>query len=307
MSAHTEHAPPGYRRGLRLRIERVMDDDIIAAEVAQKARLRALIVPREHGAWGLLFVPLFTGLAVGLAPAYHVGWLLLFTAAAFFLFWLRTPVESLIGSGVISAHTSLERRTAAIASGLLGVAAVACLADLLWGGRNGQLVYIGVIAGVALALQTALRRMGRDFRMASQLTGAVALTATAPAAYYLGTGRLGGAALTLWIANWLFAWNQIHFVQLRIHAAKAARFAEKFASGRYFFAGQLLLLAALVAGVLGRLTSPLSILAFVPTLFRGTRWFFSAPQPLNVRKLGWSEMRQGIAFGVLLAVALLLG
>lgn len=41
-------------------------------KVFQKARARALIVPREHGAWGLLLVPLFTGVATGLGSAQRV-------------------------------------------------------------------------------------------------------------------------------------------------------------------------------------------------------------------------------------------
>jgi len=45
------------------------------------------------------------------------------------------------------------------------------------------------------------------------------MAATAPAAYYAVTGILGADTSFLWGANLLFAINQIHFVQLRIHAA----------------------------------------------------------------------------------------
>ncbi len=296
----------GYKEGGSRRLEGTMRESAMRVVTAQRERTRALIVPREHGAWGLLFVPLATGVAAGIAPAYHVGLLILFTAAALFLFWLRTPIESLLGSGVISAHTTRERRTALIASGLLAAASAACLATLLWGGRNSQLVPIGLVAGVALAVQTALRRLGHVMRMPSQLVGAIALTATAPAAYYLGSGRLGARALILWIANWLFAWNQIHFVQLRIHAARAGSFTEKFAKGKYFFGAQAVLILSLVVALLYRLIPALVIVAFIPALFRGTLWFFRGPRPLNVKQLGWSEMRQGVAFGVLLAAAFLL-
>ena len=274
-------------------------------DAALHARARALIVPREHGAWGLLLVPLFTGVVTGIASPHRFWPLLLFTLAALLLFWLRTPVESLLGSGTVSAHTPRERRTALIASLVLAGAAAACLAALLWGGRNSQLLHIGLIAAFALAVQSALRRLGRAMRMASQLAGAIALTATAPAAYYQGSGHLGNRALILWAANWLFAWNQIHFVQLRIHASRAHGFGEKFARGKYFFLMQALVLAALVVVSVWRLIPPLVIVAFVPALARGTRWFFLDPEPLNVKKLGWSEMKQGVAFGILLAVALL--
>ncbi|HEX9110622.1 MAG TPA: hypothetical protein VF845_04035 [Terriglobales bacterium] len=55
-----------------------------------------------------------------------------------------------------------------------------------------------------------------------------------------------------------------------------------------------------------RLVPPLVIIAFVPTLVRGTWWFFRGPQPLDIKKLGWSEMTQGVVFGILLAIAFLL-
>lgn len=305
MAARSQSGVIGYKEGWPRRQERGMTKTIREAEPAQKERTRALVVPREHGAWGLLFVPLFTGVVAGIAPAYRVGPLILFTASALLLFWLRTPVESLLGSGVVSAHTPRERRTALMASCLLATASAACLAALLWGGRNSQLVYIGLIAAFALAVQTALRRLGHAMRMPSQLVGAIALSATAPAAYYLGTGRLETSALILWIANWIFACDQIYFVQLRIHAARAGSFAEKFTKGKYFLVAQTVLFAFLAVAAFARFIPQLLIVAFVPALVRGTLWFFQGARPLNVKQLGWSEMRHGIAFGILLAIAFL--
>jgi len=73
--------------------------------------------------------------------------------------------------------------------------------------------------------------------MAAQIVGAIGLTCTAPAAYYIGRGRLNERAFILWAANWIFAGNQIHFVQLRIHSARASNVGEKFARGKLFFTG----------------------------------------------------------------------
>ena len=284
--------------------ERPMTSTVNELGAAQRARTRALIVPREHGAWGLLLIPLFTGVVAGLRSAQHFWPLLLFVAAAFCLFWLRTPVESLVGSGPMVARTSAERRVALQTSILLAIASVACLAGLMWGGRNLILLLLGGAAAIAFVIQAVLRR-SREMRMASQLMGAIGLTATAPAAYYLGTGHFDAHAVALWAANWTFAGDQIHFVQLRIHAGRATGFREKFSRGRFFFIGQGLLLVALTVASLWRVISPLVIIAFVPALVRGTRWFFQAPEPLDVKKLGWSEVKYGIAFGIFLAVAFL--
>jgi len=41
-------------------------------------------------------------------------------------------------------------------------------------------------------------------------------------------------------------------------------------------------------------------------LGRGISWFFRGPEALQIRSLGWSEMRHGILFGLLLAAAFIL-
>ena len=141
--------------------------------------------------------------------------------------------------------------------------------------------------------------------MVSQLVGALGLTCTAPAAYYIGTGRLDRQALLLWAVNWIFAGNQIHFVQLRIHAARAITFAERFERGKFFFMAQLALLPVLVLASLSHGFAPFLIIAFVPAVLRGSHWFFRKAEPLDVKRLGWAEMKHGVAFGILLAIAFL--
>ena len=280
-----------------------MTEAIAAVRAALHTRRRALIVPREHGAWGLLLVPLFTGVVAGFASEHRIWPLLLFTVAALSLFWLRTPVESLIGAGSLTANTKRERRTALVASVLLATVATACLTDVMWKGQDLWLLLLGGAVAFALLVQSFLRSRGRSWRMVAQMVGSIGLTCTAPAAYYIGTGRLSERAFILWAANWIFAGNQIHFVQLRIHSARASNFGEKFARGKLFLLAQPLFFAALVIASFWRVLPSLVIIAFVPALVRGTLWFFRKPEPLDVRSLGWSEMRHGLAFGVLLAVA----
>ncbi len=139
--------------------------------------------------------------------------------------------------------------------------------------------------------------------MAAQLVGVIGLTCAAPAAYYIGAGLLNERSLVLWAANWAFAGDQIHFVQFRIHAARAANFSEKIAQGRTFFLAQMVLLVVLIVAVFLRVAPSLTIIAFVPVIVRGTLWFFRKPEPLDVKRLGWSEMKQGVMFAILLSIA----
>ena len=269
----------------------------------RRLRMRSLIVPREHGAWGLVLVPLFTGVAASASSAHRRWPLLVFVIAAVSLFWLRTPIESLLGTTPVRVSTKQEWWTALLAAISLAAVSAVCLAPLLGRSQNPGLLAVGAVAALAFLIQAALRKAAPRMRMTAQLAGAIGLTSTAPAAYLIGTGRLDRHALMLWAANWIFAGNQIHFVQLRIHTARASGFSEKFGQGWMFFLAQFVLLAALIYATLGRWAPPLIILAFLPVLVRGTFWFFREAEPLAIRSLGWSEMRQGILFGVLLALA----
>lgn len=264
------------------------------------------MTPREHGAWGLLLVPLFTGSVAGAGGGHWLS-LMLFLTAALALFWLRTPVESLLGTSPMRAQNTAERGACLSASAVLATIAVACLSLLLRDGQNQGLLVIGAVSAVAFVAQSVLKGISRSTRMASQLVGAIGLTATAPAAYCALTGHIGAPAIGLWLANWIFAGNQIHFVQVRIHGARAANFAEKFTHGQSFFTGQFLMLGLIAAAAAVGLAPRLAVFALIPALLRGLAWFVARPEPLRVKALGWSELRQGILFGALLGTAFLIG
>jgi hypothetical protein len=268
-----------------------------------KTRLRALVVPREHGAWGMLLVPLATGAAVGLMRGGQAVPLMVFAVAAMAVFWLRTPLESWLGTTPMRAQTAGERRALLVFLLSLSVVAAVMFAALFWDGRNRELLPLGAIAVLAFAGQAGLKKLSRRLRMAAQVAGALGLTATAPAAYCVVTGKFDSTAAALWLANWLFAGDQIHFVQLRIHAARAQGAGEKLRRGRALVAGQVGLAAALIVAARLEWLPWLALLAFVPVFVRGLTWFVRSAQPLAVRRLGWSELAQSVLFGALLIVA----
>lgn len=269
---------------------------------AQHERQHALIVPREHGAWGLLLVPMITGAGLAFRESSNFLPFLLLLTSALALFWLRTPFESLLGTSAMRAQTKDERRTVISAIAILATIAALSLGSLLWAGRNASLWWIGAAAGIAFAAQAILKKLGRSTRMLSQIVGTIGLTASAPAAYYVITGQFNATACILWIVNLAFAGNQIHYVQLRLHTARVQSFRARLSRGWAFAAGQLLLTAALTVACVNRWLPQFASLAFAPLLFRGWFYFIQKPAPLVVRKLGWNELAQAIAFCVLLVV-----
>jgi len=275
----------------------------VALEQARRERRRSLIVPREHGAWGLLLVPMVTGAGVAFRASVHVAPFLLLLTSALALFWLRTPVESLLGTSAMRAQTKEERRGVAIVIAGLSTVAAAALGILLWGGRNRDLWLVGAAAVVAFVGQTLLKKLGRRTRMLSEIVGTIGLTSLAPAAYYVVTGKFGATAWMLWLANLMFAGNQIHYVQLRIHTARIEGIRAKLAHGWAFAAGQAVMIGVLTVACVTGLLPVFASLAFAPLLFRGWFYFLKKPSPLAVRRLGWSELSQAAAFCVVFIAA----
>jgi len=272
------------------------------AEVTAKARSerrQALVIPREHGAWGLLLVPMVTGAGIAFRESMRVLPFVLLLISALALFWLRTPIESLLGTSAMHAQTKDERRTVIIAALGLGKVAVAALATLLWAGRNPKLWLIGIAAAVAFAGQFVLKKLGRRTRMLSEMAGTLGLTLGAPATYYVITGKFDATAWMLWFANFIFAGNQIHYVQLRIHTARVEGLRDKFAKGWAFASGQLLMAVVLALACELTLMPWLVLIAFAPLFVRGWLYFFEKPAPLQVRRLGWSELSQAVIFCIL--------
>jgi len=215
------------------------------------------------------------------------------------LFWLRTPVESWLGTGMVRAQTPDERRFVRNVALPLAMIAAATLSALFWQGKNLALILLGLIASVAFAAQIVLKKMGRATRIASEMVGAVTLTATAPAAYYVATGRLDNTAWALWLVNWLFAANQIHFVWLRLRGARAAGLGEKLSVGWTFLAGQIVLGGMLVLVYHLRCLPEMTLIAFLPVCIRGLVWFATKPTPIVIRRLGWTELIHALVFAAL--------
>jgi YwiC-like protein len=277
----------------------VLEAETDPAKSARRARRRALILPREHGAWGLLLVPMITGAGVAFRASAHFTPFLLLLTTALALFWLRTPLEGLLGTSAMRAQSSEEYRT--VKSFVMGLGAIAAVAlgALLWAGRNADLWPLSAAVLAAFAGQALLKKLGRRARMLSEVVGTIGLTASAPAAYYVITGKFNAIAWMLWLANILFAGDQIHYVQLRLHTATAEDFRAKLIRGWDFAAGQAVMTAVLTIACMTGLLPKFASLAFAPLLFRGWFYFIHKPGPLRVRRLGWGELAHAVAFCVL--------
>src|SRR5215472_3839000 len=94
------------------------------ASTMQNPRLKAMVVPREHGAWGMLLVPLATGAVVAARSTISPLALTLLVIATLAIFWARTPLEAWIGTSAIKVHTRQERKAVLRVAVILAVVAI---------------------------------------------------------------------------------------------------------------------------------------------------------------------------------------
>ena len=266
------------------------------------SRRRALVLPREHGAWGMLLVPLVTGAVAGNPHGYRIIWIFLFAVVTLGLLCLRTPIEAALGSSHLPPQNRGERRLIHCVIYFYASAVLLALAVLIFRAHAYGLWLLGAVAAIVFLLQSVLKRLGRQTRMIAQLTGTIALSSTSAGAYYLATGYFGRLALIVWLANWLFAANQIHFVQLRIHSARDVARGEKWRLARGFLMHQAFSLLFLGLIWKARWLPGIILVAFAPLMVRGLAWLFASPRPLKVHRLGISELLYAIAFGMLFIV-----
>jgi hypothetical protein len=264
------------------------------------------LVPREHGSWGMWLLPLVTGAITG-AVHFHrfSGWgMFWFCVAATSAFLVYQPLEVLFGGSLFKIHSKADRQFIAGWVFLLSLIGGMAAFDLVLLGR-GRVLWFAALGAACFALRILLGKERRH-RVTRQILGALSLSSTAAAAYYVAAGFLDQRALLLWGANWLFAAGQIEYVQLRVRTTGVQSREEKFSAGLKLCAYHLILLFFALAATVQHVVGPLFAIAFVPALLRIVAWIMSKPAKIDFHILGFSELFQSLAFSGLLLWAFLL-
>jgi hypothetical protein len=264
---------------------------------------RNLLVPREHGSWGLWLLPLISGAVVGYVFGPHAAlapvlWFGLAAASAFLIY---QPLESLLGLSLIKTRSPRQQRTALIWIIVLTIAAACSVLELLHLQRFLVLL-IGVVAAGCFGVRSLLGR-SRRVRVLKQLIGALGLSSTAAGAYYAATGRMDRTALTIWLASWLFAVGQIEYVQLRLRSAQTRSSRQRAMNSLAVSVFHVLVMSIAIAAGMAHAAPLLLGIAFIPAVIRLAIWIVRSWRPLGVHILGISELAQGIVFNGLLIAA----
>ncbi len=251
-------------------------------------RLKAVALPPEHGAWGLLLEPILAGLGVAWSWA---GLLLGLGVLGGFL--LRHPLKIITqdrGRGKHYARTALAERVA-LAYTIL--AAGGLLGGLLLAGPE-VLLPVPLAAPLAILLLISyVQNRGRD--LGPQIAGVGALAGTATAVALAG-GATIGTALALWAIMVGRSIPSILYIRARLRLEK----------GKPFALAPVAAANALAVGGVGALAvvglvPALAVVALAILLVRALHGLSSRRRQARVQTLGFLELGFG-ALTVLLTV-----
>jgi hypothetical protein len=255
----------------------------------------ASLLPREHGAYFQLGLPLATALAAT-RPTPSALWLTAASAACFLAF---EPLRVALGR----RGARLQREYGLPAwrqGGALAVLGLACGVLAVLGLEPAHRPYLAL--PIILGLEVLLMTWGHQERTVSgEVLAALALSACAvPVA--LAGGMAPGAALSLWGTFGLgfsVATVAVHTV-IRAHKPRLHRAGPRAAG---LAAVSLGLAAAVTWAVLAGL-SPWRVVALLPPAAVALGACALLPPPRHLKRLGWSFAAAGLVTTVLLAAGL---
>jgi hypothetical protein len=273
-----------------------------------KAKLAPLL-PGDHGAYAMLLVPEFCGLVVGWMQGVSGGaglgaGALLLTLALLGSFFAYEPLDVLTRPGVNPAARQRAQLWLAL---YLGIAVTSGLLLILVWQRWG-LVLIGLGGLLPPLAYLIAKKWRRQRSLGVRLAGIAGLTLSAPAAFYLFTGRWDGLALGLWLAALVYFGSNLFYVRAWFEVRKQAKINHRNtipgwllrATLAYLGLGLLALLGFIGLGWL-----PWTVLLiFTPLVVKLAMAWRRPPVYLPIKQIGLFEFSQSFIFALLLIFTL---
>ncbi len=249
-------------------------------------------LPKEHGAWPVLLLPIAIGAALSGRPSLlHLS----LAGAALFTFMLRLPVTRAFGNQSIEV-----RRGNAGWAVLFGMVGVACAVPLFLADAPYMtgLVILGALIGAGYMVFFPSRKMRS---MGAELYGTLGLTIAGPAALRLGTQSGWEELAGFWILLVSYFGFRVLFVRTVIRKMRGHREEAVLAGRTALTFGGVGLLVSGTVGFAGWIP-PLTTLALLFSLGRGAialRW---EKPPATARALGWRELTGSVLFALLIVI-----
>ncbi len=283
------------------------------------SRANRFLLPREHGAWGMVSLPFLAGAIVA------GGWANWRTLAAllavFSVFLLRVPLlvlmraraaankygEITAGKGASGANR-LEIEHARFSLGLYAL--VAAMAGLYLAVSLPLALLLPLGGGAALLTLASLFFTVRNYQRhpALQILSVFALTSSTLVAYLSARGQLEAPAFWIWMLSAAHGSASVLVVRARLESLVANR--KPGAASRNLWRHALEAQAGLwlLLGLFGAFGRPWLIIPFLPPMALHTwelwRLRSGRAAPIPLHRVGWMQLGASLAFSVLLIAVL---
>ncbi|MBE7551268.1 MAG: YwiC-like family protein [Anaerolineales bacterium] len=259
-------------------------------------------LPKEHGSWAMLIVPLLLGLVI--APVWH-GQALLLLLAALGFFLVRYPLAVLVKTRKrATADKALLWRWTAIYGGLTVLSG----GWLVFVQGLGWLAVMGLFGGLLLLFHLWLVSRRQEMSLGGELVGIVGLALGAPMAYYAASGYLDQVAAVLWLINALYFGGTVFYIKLKVRQQPRLpapeRVGERLVKAKACLAYQTVALTLLLALATLQWAPLLTPLAFVPVTIKMVygAWQWQDKKSLSLVRLGIAEIIHAVAFAGLVVL-----
>lgn len=256
------------------------------------------MIPKEHGAWGMLLTTFFIGAfsASAFSPA-----VLIFGGASLSYFLLRAPILALKDARWQKSYKAGTRKAFLwfiVYSAMMAVFGI----PLFLVYKKWPLLIFFALSLPLLGIHTAFS--SGDFRsVKNELVSFAALSMTAPLAYYVATDELALRTFSLYVVCFLYYSATIFYVKMNV-TARVRKNDLATLRGKLSVASTALtyqcgaLFVILVLGIAG-IAPPSAYVAFLPSLWKTAARALNLQEQVPIRKIGWTEVLHGVIFAVI--------
>lgn len=267
-----------------------------------QGRASLIAIPREHGAWAMLFVPYIVGASV--AGGLNV-YVLAGLAGVILLFFSRASLTILLKSRSVDGSSGQDFLPRLLNFAFFFVAGGGIFLYLMTAGGIWQLgIAAAAGSGLFLAHELLVRRR-RERSVAAELIGVALLTLTAPVAVYISVcDSCAELAWILWLLNAMYFGASVFYVKMRLRTSARrrrpvtikARLVAARASIVYLAAVVMILMsiAAIYAIPLG------AVAAFVPVIIYQAWGVITGAGSMTLKAEGVAQTMLSVVFALML-------
>jgi len=262
------------------------------------------VIPKEHGAWAVFFVPLLIGAQLGGGFDWFA---LFFTLSSLGIFLSYLPAQTVLREAFDRTQDQEKLIAARQWTAIYFMAGIILSLPVLVIRERWLLLPIGV-ASMGCFLLSFFLTKSQPKTIPSDLVSVVGVTLTGPSAYYVVSGQLDRTAFVVWLLNILFFAGCVFHVHMRIRALAAKKsqwsFRDRLTCARTNLISHAVMIAILLLLVFEGLTPSLILLAFAPITIHAVWGTAKLTNDPNFRKLGLTLLGQSVVFMMLLLVLL---